>query len=163
MDSKFSLFELPLKHQNDKLMDSCVLALNTQRTIIYKDGTQQTQDEFSDLPGSHIEELREHIIKAIGLFRPGRTIKQLWLFVNGTPITQMSNVYHDHPDYDIGGCYYVSMPDTTGGWLEFKDPSITLCPEEGLLALFNADYWHRVTDWKSHNTRYSIALNCKFE
>ena len=168
MEPRLSIFDPGIKELNTRLVEACDVALQTQPTIKYRDGTVQTQGHLNevytlDTSLVEIHALYNSVRLAIKSFRPGRVIKELWLFVNKSPLSIESNVFHDHPGYDIAGCYYVQIPLNSGGNLEFKDPALTITPQDGMLVLFDATHWHRVTDVTSKDLyRYSIAFNCNF-
>lgn len=168
IEQKLAVFETGLAGLNARLVDACDVALNNQPTTTYRDGTVQTQGHLNavftiDSSLVEIHSLYNTVNEAIKVFRPGRSIKELWLFANKSPKSIESNVYHDHPGYDIAGCYYAKVPLNSGGNLEFKDPALTIIPQEGMLVLFEATHWHRVTDITCDDQfRYSIAFNCKF-
>lgn len=168
MQQKLSVFQTNISNLNGRLIEACELAISTQETLKYRDGTVQTQGHLRDVIVEDNSLVEVHTLysvigDAIKAFRPDKKIDQLWLFANRSPKSIESNVFHDHPGYDIAGCYYVQVPLGSGGNLEFTEPSLTIHPEEGMLVLFEADYWHRVTDVSSEDLyRYSIAFNCKF-
>ncbi len=90
---------------------------------------------------------------------------------------QGHQIPHIHPAAWLSGVYYVQIPEIVArsgnnhaGWIEFGQPSANLnCaatpdlrdvqPEEGLMVLFPAYFYHRTVPFDADGTRISIAFD----
>jgi Tfp pilus assembly protein PilF len=85
---------------------------------------------------------------------------------------------HFHPDAALSGVYYVQVPDVVregqageAGHIRFGEPQLgagrperatltqTIKPEEGLLILFPAYFWHNTVPFESRQDRICIAFD----
>lgn len=91
--------------------------------------------------------------------------------------SQGHQVSHIHPSAWLSGVYYPKLPDiidtadtTKAGWIEFGRPpqvftgkvepeTMIVQPEEGLMILFPAYFFHRTIPFSSDQTRISIAFD----
>ena len=76
------------------------------------------------------------------------------------------NESHCHSGLALSGCYYVKTDIFTGNFLiEIDDDYLTLpknntyIPKDGMMLLFNAEYYHSVNKNLSNEDRISIAFN----
>ena len=90
---------------------------------------------------------------------------------------QGHQIPHIHPAAWLSGVYYAKLPEIVSrsrnnhaGWIEFGEPSANLnCaatpelrdvqPEEGLMVLFPAYFYHRTLPFDTDGTRISVAFD----
>ncbi len=106
--------------------------------------------------------------------QPKRWILNIWSVVLEA---QGHQIPHIHPAAWLSGVYYVQIPEIVArsknnhaGWIEFGRPAANLnCnaepelreiqPEEGLMVLFPAYFYHRTLPFDTDGTRISIAFD----
>lgn len=106
--------------------------------------------------------------------QPERWTLNIWSVVLEA---QGHQIPHIHPAAWLSGVYYVQIPEIVArsgnnhaGWIEFGQPSANLnCsatpelrdiqPEEGLMVLFPAYFYHRTLPFDTEGTRISIAFD----
>lgn len=106
--------------------------------------------------------------------QPKRWTLNIWSVVLEA---QGHQIPHIHPAAWLSGVYYVKIPEIVArsgnnraGWIEFGQPSANLnCsatpelrdiqPEEGLMVLFPAYFYHRTLPFDTEGTRISIAFD----
>lgn len=106
--------------------------------------------------------------------QPKRWMLNVWSVVLEA---QGHQIPHIHPSAWLSGVYYVKIPEIVArsgnshaGWIEFGQPSANLnCtappelryvqPEEGLMVLFPAYFYHRTQPFDTEGTRISVAFD----
>ena len=104
----------------------------------------------------------DRIVKKEKLF--DRTeFHSMWGNIN-PPLTW--NERHNHPGLALSGCYYIQTGTLAGNFLIEEDddyfnlPPITeIVPQDGMLIIFDAEYYHSVNKNLSKEDRISIAFN----
>ena len=139
------------------------------------------EDSFVEL-GRHIRHALASTAKGLNpkLDDTQRMLLQGWVNVNEQGAY---NSPHDHPDYQLSGCYYVRVPtpspDSTArnsGNIEFIDPrgqalvaqndklivassKYAVRPKPGLMLIFPSNLMHWVYPFEESEPRVSIAFN----
>jgi len=100
-----------------------------------------------------------NMIRGIIKQNTGRKFFMPDIWVNYLP-PNGKNGKHKHINVDIGGCFYLVVPENSGT-IEFETGEAIL-PEVGDLLYWNADKIHWVNENMGNDDRISIAFNVKF-
>ena len=86
------------------------------------------------------------------------TIPDIW--VNYSP-PGCINAKHNHVGADIGGCFYLAVPENSGT-IQFETGE-EFMPVSGDILFWDANIIHWVNENKSKQDRISIAFNIKYD